>query len=275
MSATPISVRHAAPGIALLARAGYAAKGVVYVVIGALAARAAFGTGGATTDQRGAIRAIGDGPFGSVAMAVIGVGLLGYMAWRLIAAATDAERDGSDATSIGKRLGQAGRGVAYGALGVFALRALGGRDDGSGGAQQTQHWTARLLALPFGRALVVALGLGIIGYAGYQLFRASSDRIKKHLDLAEAGPARADWIVRLGRFGTAARAVVFAIIGGFLVKAGLQRDSGEAGGIAQSLDTLAAAPFGRVLLGCVALGLVAYGAYQLATARYRRIRAVG
>jgi hypothetical protein len=275
MSATPISVRHAAPGIVLLARAGYAAKGIVYVVIGALAARAAAGTGGATTDQRGAIRTIGDGPFGSIALAVIGVGLLGYLVWRLVAAATDAERDGSDATSVGKRLGQAGRGIAYGALGLFALRALGGRDDGSGGARQTQHWTARLLALPFGRALVVALGLGVIGYAVYQLFRASSDRIKRHLDLAEAGPGHAEWIVRLGRFGTAARAVVFALIGGFLVRAGLQRDSGEAGGIAQSLDAVASAPFGRVALGAVALGLVAYGAYQLATARYRRIRAVG
>jgi hypothetical protein len=258
--------------LVILARTGYAAKGIVYIVIGALAARAAAGSGGATTDQRGAIRAIGDGPFGTLSLVVIGIGLLGYMAWRLVAAATDAEGDGDDATSIGKRLAQAARGLAYGALGVFALRALVGRDDGSGGAGQTRHWTARLLDLPYGRALVVALGLGVIGYAAYQVFRASTDRVKHHLDLAEAGAA-AEWIVRLGRFGIAARAVVFAIIGAFLVKAGLQHDPSEAGGIAQSLDTLAAGPYGRAALALVALGLVAYGVYQLATARYRHIRA--
>src|SRR5215218_8034503 len=171
MSATPVAVRRAAPGLVLLARAGYAAKGIVYLVIGALAARAAVGAGGDTSDQRGAIRAIGDGPFGTLALVVIGVGLLGYMAWRLVAAATDAEREGDDPTSIAKRLSQAGRGIAYGALGVSALRAIGsaGATAAGGDASQTQGWTARLLAVPFGRALVVAVGLGVVAYAGYQL----------------------------------------------------------------------------------------------------------
>ena len=262
-------------GIVLLARAGYAAKGLVYIVIGALAARVAAGAGGETTDQHGALDAIRSGPFGTIALAVIGVGLLGYMAWRLVAAATDAEADGSDPTSLGKRTVHAGRGVAYGLLGVSALRAIGDRGSHGGNAQQTRDWTARLLDLPYGRALVVAAGLGIIGYAGYQLYRAGTDKVKKHLDLADAGPGRAEWIVRLGRFGIAARAVVFALIGAFLVRAGMHRDSSEAGGIAQSLDAVSSAPYGRVALGVVALGLVAYGVYQLATARYRRIRAMG
>jgi hypothetical protein len=275
MSTASVTVRKAAPGIALLARAGYAAKGIVYIVIGALAARAAAGAGGATTDQRGAIDWIGDGPFGTVALVVIGVGLLGYMAWRLVAAATDAESDGDDPTSLGKRLASAGRGLAYGALGVTALRAARGGGDAGGGVARTRDWTSRLLDLPLGVELVVAAGLGVIAYAGYQMYRAGTDRVKKHLDLHEAGPTAATWIVRVGRFGIAARAVVFFIIGAFLVKAGLDHDSSQAGGIAQSLETLAGAPFGRVALGVVALGLVAYGAYQLATARYRRIRAVG
>lgn len=263
-------------GIVLLARAGYAAKGIVYIVIGALAARVAAGSGGETTDQHGALAAIRGGPFGTIALAVIGVGLLGYMTWRLVAAATDAEGDGSDPTSIGKRLQYAARGIAYGLLGVSALRAMdnGGRDSG-GNAQRTRDWTARLLDLPYGRALVVAAGLGVIGYAGYQVYRAGTDKVKKHLDLAGAGPGRAEWVVRLGRFGIAARAVVFALIGAFLVRAGMHRDSSEAGGIAQSLDAVAGAPYGRIALGAVAMGLVAYGMYQLATARYRRIRAMG
>ena len=267
-------LRAASPALVMLGRAGYAAKGIVYVVMGALAAKAALGAGGKTTDTRGAIGVIGDGPMGTIALVAIGVGLLGYMLWRLIAAATDAEGEGDEPTKLVVRAAQAGRGIAYGVLGVQALRALGGDDVGSQGAA-ARHWTARLLDMPFGRALVVGVGLGVLGYAAYQLYRAFSDKARKHLDLAEAGPAQATWIVRFGRFGIAARGVVFAMIGVFLVRAGLQGDSGEAGGIAQSLQALGNASYGRLVLGAVAFGLIAYGVYQLATARYRHMRAVG
>jgi len=257
----------------MLGRAGYAAKGIVYVVIGALAARAALGAGGKTTDSRGALSVIGDGPLGSTALVLIGAGLLGYMAWRLVAAITDAEGKGDEPTKLAVRVAQAGRGVAYGALGVQALRLLGGR--GGTESTATRDWTARLLDLPFGRAIVGAAGVGVLGYAAYQLYRAASDKVRKHLDLAEAGPTQATWIVRLGRFGIAARAVVFAMIGVFLLRAAMQADSGEAGGIAQSLRALASASHGRLVLAAVSVGLVAYGVYQLATARYRHMRAVG
>jgi hypothetical protein len=275
-SASASPVDSAGPGIVFLARLGYAAKGVVFIVIGALAARLAAGQGGAATDQRGALRVIGEGPFGIVALLAIGIGLLGYMAWRLVAAVTDAERKGDDPTSLAVRVAQAARGVAYGVLGAQTLRALAQRGAGpeGGGGGQAQHWTARLLELPLGRALVVAAGLGFVGYALYQLYRASSaEKVGRHLDLAEAGHDRAKWIVRVGRFGIAARAVVFVVVGIFLVRAGMQHDSSEAGGLQDSLAALARAPYGRYVLGIVALGLVAYGGYQLATARYRHIRA--
>ena len=267
-------LRAASPALVMLGRAGYAAKGIVYVVMGALAARAALGAGGKTTDTRGAINVIGDGPMGTIALLAIGIGLIGYMLWRLIAAVTDAEGKGDHPTKLAVRGSQAARGIAYGVLGVQALRALGGDDVGSQGAA-TRHWTARLLDMPFGRALVIGVGLGVLGYAGYQLYRACSDKPKKDLDLAKAGPTQATWIVRLGRFGIAARGVVFAMIGVFLLRAGMQKDSDEAGGIAQSLQALGSASYGKLVLGAVAFGLIAYGIYQLATARYRRMRAVG
>jgi hypothetical protein len=267
-------LRSASPALVMLGRAGYAAKGIVYVVMGALAAKAALGAGGKTTDTRGAIGVIGDGPMGTIALVAIGIGLIGYMLWRLIAAATDAEGEGDQPTKLVVRGAQAARGIAYGVLGVQALRALDGADVGSQGAA-ARHWTARLLDMPFGRALVVGAGLGVLGYAAYQVYRACSDKAKRHLDLAGAGPTQAIWIVRLGRFGIAARAVVFAMIGVFLLRAGMQKDSGEAGGIAQSLQALGNASYGRLVLALVAFGLIAYGVYQLATARYRHMRAVG
>ena len=267
-------LRAASPALVMLGRAGYAAKGIVYVVIGALAARAAVGAGGGTTDTRGAIDVIGNGPMGTIALVAIGIGLIGYMLWRLIAAVTDAEGKGDEPTKLVVRAAQAARGIAYGVLGVQALRVLGG-DSASSQGEATRDWTARLLAMPYGRALVVGVGLGVLGYAVYQIYRAFSDKAKKHLDLYEPGPTQAKWIVRLGRFGIAARGVVFAMIGVFLLRAGMQDDSGEAGGMAQSLQALGSANYGRLVLATVAFGLIAYGVYELATARYRHMRAVG
>lgn len=275
-AAASAPVHAAAPGIVLMARVGYAAKGIVYLVIGWLAAHAALGRGGATTDSRGALRVVGDGPAGSAALLAIGLGLLGYMAWRLISAATDAERRGSEPSSVALRLSQAVRGLAYGALGVQALRELAGRGSsgGGGGGGQARHWTARIMEMHYGRALVMLVGIGVIAYACYQLYRSRTDAVRKHLNLAEAGPNGAGWVVQLGRFGIAARAVVFAMIGVLLVRAAREHDSSQAGGIAEGLRALAEAPYGRMLLAAVAIGLMAYGLYQVATARYRRMQAV-
>ena len=133
-------LRSASPALVMLGRAGYAAKGIVYVVIGALAARAAVGTGGGATDSRGALSVIHDGPMGTVALVAIGIGLLGYMAWRLVAAVTDAEGKGDEPTKLVVRAAQAARGVAYGALGVQALREIGG-DSGGPQGEAARDWT--------------------------------------------------------------------------------------------------------------------------------------
>ena len=267
-------LRAASPAIVLLARVGYAAKGVVYIIIGVLAARVASGSGGRTTDSSGALDTIAAGPFGKVALAVVAAGLLGYMIWRIVAAVTDAEGKGNEPTKLVVRAAQAGRGLLYGALALQAIQLIRGSGRGEGSA--ARDWTARLLELPFGRALTGAFGLGVIAYAVYQLYRAAKEeKVRRHLDLAEAGPTQATWIVRLGRFGIAARGVVFALIGMFLIRAAMQSDPSEAGGIAQSLRTLAQVGAGKLALGVVAFGLVAYGVYELATARYRHMRAIG
>jgi hypothetical protein len=271
--AAPRALRAAAPALAILGRAGYAAKGVVYVVIGALAAGVALGAGGTTTDSAGALSAIGEGPLGQATLAGIGLGLLGYTAWALVSAVTDAEGKGDEPTSWVLRASQAIRGLGYGALGLQAFRLLG--HDRADDGDAAREWTARFLDMPLGRAIVVVVGLCVLGYAAYQVYDACTDGAREHLDLDEAGPTAAKWIVRFGRFGIGARAVVLALIGVFLVRAGVQGDAGEAGGIDDSLHALATTDYRWLILGAVAFGLVAFGAYQLATARFRHMRAVG
>ena len=259
----------AAPGIARFARIGYAAKGVVYLIIATLAVRLAAGAGGRTTDPKGALEVIRDNRFGQVALIVIGAGLVGYALWALLAAAIDAEQRGSKPKGIALRLAQAGRGLAYGALGVESLRLVRAAAKSSGGG--AEHWTGRALALPAGRALIAVVAIGIGVYALYQLYRATMKDPAKRLDLGGAGRTMSHGIVRLGRFGIAARGVVFLIIGWFLAQAAMKRDADRAGGIDESLTMLASQSHGKLLLGVVALGLGAYGLYQLANARYRRM----
>jgi hypothetical protein len=187
----------------------------------------------------------------------------------VVAAITDAERKGSDGKGAAVRVGMVFRGLLYGALGVSALRLVMGGD--GGGGQRTQDWTARLLGMPMGRTLVLLAGASVIGYALYQFSRAYRAKLSKELNLSPLTPDAASWVVRLARFGMAARGVVFTIIGWFLIRAGMQRDASEAGGLGEALATLERQDYGPWLLGVTALGLIAYAIYQLVNARYRRI----
>jgi hypothetical protein len=255
-------------GLAILARAGYAAKGVIYLVVGSLAVLAATGSGGGTTDTRGALRVIGENGGGRALLLLMGVGLLGFALWSLIAAALDAEDRGRDAKGIALRIGRAVRGLAYGLLGVEALRIVANLSTSSGDG--AEHWSARALAMPWGRWLVVAAGLGVIAYAIYQFFRGARKNLRKRLRLIEA-PAVDRWVIKVARFGIIARGVVFLMIGWLLVRAGWNRQPDQAGGIDESLNALAQNSWGPIVLGLVAVGLVAYGIWELVNAKYRHI----
>ena len=263
------TARRLSPWVERLARVGYAAKGLVYLLVGGLAARAALGAGGRTTDSGGALQSLGSGAGGKLLLALVAAGLLGYALWRVIAAATDAEAKGDDAKGLAQRLAGAGRGLLYVGLAVQALRLLRGGSAAEG--SRAEDWTARLMAAPAGRWLVAAVGLGVVGYALYQLYRAYASKVRKHLDLSTLGADGQRLVVALGRFGIGARGVVFLVIGWFLVRAARQADASEASGVGEALRTLAAQSHGKWVLAVTGLGFVAYGLYQFANARYRRI----
>jgi hypothetical protein len=263
------AARDVAPWIEILARIGYAAKAVLYGTIGYLAARAALGdSGGRATDTRGALRAVLDAPFGSALLLVIACGLAGYALWRLVEAITDPERRGTGAKALALRGGNAVRGIAHGALALAAFR-LGIGHGGSGGSRGPGGWTARLFGLPAGEALVWIAAAGVAGYGAYQLSRAWQAKLGRHLALSRVSARTGAVLVAVCRFGLAARGAVFLVIGFFLGRAAARHDPHQAGGVRESLITLAG--FGRWALGAVALGLIAYGVYQLVEARYRRI----
>lgn len=262
--------REIIPWVVWLARFGYAAKGVVYITIGALAVQVALGSGGRTTGPSGALASLARGPFGMALLLAVAVGLIGYAIWRIVQAIVDPENEGSGAKGIVKRIGYAVSGLIYGAFGVEAARLTIGSGGGSGSGD-AEHWTARLMAQPYGIWLVGIVGVIIIGTGLYQFYRAYTAKFRQALKLHEMGPGEETWATRAGRVGFAARGVIYLVIGGFLISAGLQTDPQEAVGIGQALGKLNQQAYGPWVMGLVALGLVAYGIFALVLARYRRI----
>ena len=256
------------------ARFGYAAKGFVYGAIGILALLAAFGTGGDTTDTTGALHAIAKQPFGKILLALIAIGLVGYVIWRLIEAISDPQDKGTDAKGIFSRLGYLLSGLAY--IGVAAnagMLALGiGNSGGGGGSSSKQDWTATVLQQPFGRWLVGIGGAITIGIGLYRIYRAYKTKFRKKLDMSELDYKKRDLLINISRFGIAARGVVFMMIGFFIMQAAKSYDPEKVKGLDGALLTLTQQPFGKVLLTLMALGLIAYAVYLFIQARYRNIQ---
>lgn len=255
-----------------LARFGYGTKGVVYAIIGILAVMAAFGAGGKTTGSKGAIRTIAAQPFGQILLILVAIGLLGYVIWRFVQAIKDPANKGTDAKGILTRIGYAINGFGYAGLALYAANLALGSGGGGGGGNSRQDWTARLLAQPFGRWLVGIIGLLVIGLGIYKIYKAYKIKFRKKLNLRELNLSQEKVVVNICRFGIAARGVVFALIGFFLLRAARQYDPSEVKGLDGILLAVAQQPFGKFLLMLVALGLIAYSIYLLVQARYRQFK---
>ncbi|MCA1556810.1 MAG: DUF1206 domain-containing protein, partial [Acidobacteria bacterium] len=207
-----------------LARIGYAAKGIVYIVVGALAVLTALGFGGKAKGTQGAMSSIARQPFGKVLLSIVAIGLVAYVIWHFVQAVTDADDKGTKAKGIALRLGYAGSGFIYAGLALSAARIVfGANDDGKPSAAKS--WTASVLKFPFGHWLVVLAGLGVIGYGFYQCYKGYKAKFRKRLKEGEMSERGIRWATRSGRVGFIARGIVFLIVGGFLIQAALSYDS--------------------------------------------------
>ncbi|MDN7133779.1 DUF1206 domain-containing protein [Halomonas sp. MC140] len=255
--------------ITLFARMGYAARGIVYVLVGGLAALAAFGQGGQTEGSRGALERVLTAPFGKVLLGIIAVGLLGYAMWRTIQALKDADHHGNDAKGLAIRAGLMVSGVTHILLAFFAASLIfqfGGSSGGSeGGSQGMAGW---LMQQPFGRWLVGAVGLVLIGAGVAHAIKGYKAKFHKHFDM----PIKTQrWAYPICRFGLVTRGVVFVILGTLFLLAAYHINPSQAGGTAEVFSTLRSQAYGQWLLAIVAVGLFAFGLYSILAAIYRQI----
>jgi hypothetical protein len=249
-------------------RVGYVAKGVLYLLIGLIAIQVPLGLEDSPEDRQGAFRGVAQQPFGEVLLLVLAAGLAGYALWRLAQAIFDTEDDGTDPKGLAKRLSYLARGALY-AFFAFSAFALVAGLGSSGGNEQEE--AATVFELPFGRWIVGAIGAGFLVAGAYNGYRSLTNDFRKHLREHELSPKVRGWVIVLGVVGHAARGVVFALIGLFLVRAAWQYDPNEAKGIDGALLKVAEAPYGPALLSAVAAGLIAYGAFCLVQSRYREV----
>ena len=235
------------PWVEPLARMGYAARGVVYALIGILAIQTAFGSrGNQQTDTRSALQWVAEQS--TALLWLLALGLFGYALWRVVQGVLDPENKGSDPKGLAVRAGRVASGLIYGGLAMAAVRmATGANNAGDAGSGGTQGWTADLMTKPFGRWLVAIAGIAVIVSGFVQLRDGWTEKFRKHLKEQEMDANEKRLAVRTGKLGLIARGIVFLLSGWFLIRAALQFNPAEA------------------------RGLIAFGAYSILLARYRRI----
>jgi len=264
------AARKAAPWLERLARAGYFSRGFVYVVVGLMAGRAAL-YHGRPAAMRGAMLEVARQPLGRVAVLALAVGLLGYAAWRAVQSVLDPERKGTKLKGIGKRIAYMSTAITYVGLAAAAV-ALAYSGRGPGDRTSAGRWIAPVMRHPLGRWAVMLTGAWIAGYGAWLLYRSVAKEPEKKLDVSRLRPGVQKAFKLAGRIGIASRAVVFGIIGVWMARAALHHRPGESKMPAGALETVREQPHGHWLLLVVAVGLCAFGFFEMVKSRYRIIQ---
>jgi hypothetical protein len=255
--------------MAWLARAGLAARGVMYVLIGIIAIQVAVNGSHQQADRTGAVHLVAHSAFGSLILWLLVIGFGGMTLWRLSEAAWGSHD--ADGRKPAKRLANLARAVFYAAVTYGILKyALGIGQPGSSDTQ-SQDLTAAALRHSGGQVVVALAGVVIVAAGLYVIYRAYKLRFLKHLRMGSASPRTRKVVTRLGQVGGIARGLVFATIGVFLVIAAKDASPRQAKGIDSALRALAHTPLGPWLLVVVAIGLMMFGVYSWCEARWRTV----
>ena len=250
------------------AKAGFAARATIYLLMGVLALALALGRSSSETDQRGALQQVAQHSGGQALLVVLAIGFAGYALWRFSEAAFGVTGEPND--EKGPRVKAVVSGAAYASLAVTTVTLLMGAGEGKSQGDQQSGLTARIMEHSGGRWLVGLVGLVILGAGGVMAYEGAKKKFEKYLRMGEMSPTTRNVVEKLGMVGTIARGVVIGLSGVLVIQAAVTFDPQKARGLDGALRTLAGQPYGTVLLSLAALGLIAFGVYGYAEARWRR-----
>ena len=249
---------------------GLSARGVLYFVLAILALALVFGKRrGNEVDARGAVEQLSRHAFGSVVLVVLGIGFAAFALWYAYESMTGhmSRHETAD------RVADGARAVAYAFLAVLASSALTSAHRGGDTDRTQQTWTAKVLEWSGGRLLLALIGVVVCGVGAYLALRAISGGRQDSQAVLDAAPRETPAVHVLGAIGNCARGAVVVLLGVFIIVAALEHDPGETAGLDGLLKRLLDAPYGKIVVGLVALGLGAFGLYSLARAFVNRERA--
>lgn len=248
-----------------MARWGYAARAVVYGLVGIFAIRLTFQEGGALTDSHGILIHVLKQPFGKIILIAVAVGLLFFAIWRALQSIKDYEHKGTDFKGIAIRIGYGISSITYAVLGYHAINLIFHLSQSSN--QSSEKKIAQtLIGQSYGSLLLGLVALIIIVYGLVQFYVAFKEKFKKHLDL----PRSRRWLLSICKVGISARGIVLCLMGWFFLRAAFYTNSNEAEGLKGIWKFLAAQSYGTILVAAVAIGLMAFSVYGFTEAIYRR-----
>ncbi len=259
------------PLMEVLARIGYAVRGILYVTIGAISLQAALGKANNPADQIGAIAAIGHLTNGRILLWVMLIGLAAYSLWGIVRAIFDPFHKGTDGGGLASRAGYIISAISY-AFFAFATYGLIRGTGSSSGSNQIIQMVSKLMQMPAGRTIVGIVGIAVLIGGFYQIYAGITENFEQRFKpYALTGDERKT-AIEMGKIGTAVRGIVIGIIGFFLILAATSGNASQARGFSGALSYLGQQPYGIYLLGIVAVGLIFLGLYSLMAAAWFRLR---
>jgi hypothetical protein len=254
-----------------LTRLGYAVKGLIYITIGLIAVQGALGKSSTPADQLGAIRELSKLPYASFILWVILIGLVSYSLWGLIRAFLDPFHKGTDMKGLLTRGGFLMSAITYASFVLPTYHLIIGTRRGAG-PNQTMQFVTKLMTMPWGRFMVGAVGVAGVAAGLYQIYMGITLNFDQEFKPYALTRDQLRIAKQVGRFGTIARGVVFALVGYFLCLAAYYARPGQAQGFNGALNFLARQPYGLWLMGIIAAGLIAFGIYSLMSAAWFRLK---
>jgi hypothetical protein len=268
------------PGVVKIGRAGWCAKGVVYLIAGFLALSVAAKasawsdttsvTGNQEASPTGAIKTVAGSPGGTVLLWLLAIGMLLYAAWRVVSALLPG---GTDAKALVHRIGYAVSAVIYTTFALTAIALARHAPEAQDGNKKVTDISASIMEHTAGRLALAAVGVIVIAVGLYRISKGVTMDVNDELDLSAMSSTRVTWTQRLGAIGEIGRGIGIGLVGFFLLRSALTYDANEATGLDGALRRLATESWGVVVVVVVGIGFAAYGIFCLATFTHRRLQA--